>query len=161
MSEIHDLISYFREEARREREYSKRLEETAARTHNIMLKVLMKAVSLDSLKHALIYEALADLLENPRLVTEKESKDIAKEIEKHIEEEREAIEELNKLLKDKRIEDNPAAKFLVELMLRDENFHHALLKKLHDAVIKPLVFRESDYWDAVWKDAIWHGAPGG
>ena len=62
LSEIHDLISYFREEARREREYSKRLEETATKTHNIMLKVLMKAVSLDSLKHALIYEALADLL---------------------------------------------------------------------------------------------------
>jgi len=40
------------------------------------------------------------------------------------------------------------------MMLRDEHFHHALLKKLHDAVIKPLEFNESDYWEAVWKDAI-------
>ncbi len=161
MSKLQNLVSYFREEAKREREYSKRLEETAAKSHNIMLKTLMKAVSLDSLKHALIYETLADLLENPRLVTEKESEDIIREIEKHIEEERESIEELHKLLEDERVKDNPAAKFLIELMLRDENFHHALLKRLHDAVIKPLVFSESDYWDAVWKDAIWHGAPGG
>ncbi len=161
MADIKELITYFREEAKREREYSKRLEETASKSHNIMLKTLMKAVSLDSLKHALIYEALADLLENPRLITEQESEEIIKEIERHIEEEREAIEELNKLLKNERIKGNPAAVFLIELMLRDESFHHALLRKLHDAVVKPLVFSESDYWEAVWRDAIWHGAPGG
>lgn len=145
----------------REREYAKRLEETASKSRNIMLKALMRAVSLDSLKHANLYEALADLASNPRLVTEGESEAIAWEIERHIREEAEAIEELKRLLEDERIESEPAARFIVEVMLRDEHFHHALLKRLEEGVLKPLLFTEQDYWEAVWKDAPWHGTPGG
>jgi rubrerythrin len=126
-----------------------------------MLKALMKAVSLDSLKHASLYEALADLVSNPRLVTEEESEAIAREIESHIREEAEAVKELERLLKNERIKSEPAARFLIEVMLRDEHFHHALLKKLEEAVLKPLLFTEQDYWEAVWKDALWHGTPGG
>ncbi|BEP17714.1 hypothetical protein PYJP_10660 [Pyrofollis japonicus] len=161
MSEIKNLVAYFREEAKREREYAKRLEETAAKSHNLMLKAIMKAVSMDSIKHAHLYEALADIIENPRLVTEQESEEIAKEIERHIEEEREAIEELKRLLEDGRVRGNAAARFIIEMMLKDETFHHALLRRIRDAVIKPLVFSEQDYWEAVWRDAVWHGAPGG
>ena len=161
MSEIKDLAAYFRREAEREREYAKLLEDTASKSHNLMLKALMKAVSLDSMKHASLYEALADLVENPRLVTEEESEEVAREVERHIREEAEAVEELERLLKDERIKSNPAAKFIVELMLRDERFHHALLKRLEEAVLKPLLFREEDYWEMVWRDAVWHGTPGG
>jgi rubrerythrin len=161
LSRIEDLASYFRREAEKEREYARRLEETASKSRNIMLKALMKAVSLDSLKHANLYEALADLISNPRLVTEEESEAVAREIEAHIREEAEAVEELKRLLEDERIKSEPAARFLVEVMLRDEHFHHALLKRLEEAVLKPLLFTEQDYWEAVWRDVPWHGAPGG
>ncbi len=160
-SQIEDLIKYFREESKKEKEYAKALEETVRKSNNLMLKALIKAVSTDSLKHSGLYEAMAEMLEKPQLISEKESEDVIKEIEKHIEEEREAVEELKRLLNDERIKSAPAVKFIVEMLLRDELYHHALLKRLHDAVIKPSVFSEEQYWEMVWKDSMWHGTPGG
>ncbi len=158
---VKDLVDYFRNEAIREEEYSRRLEETVSHSKNIMLKTLMKAVSLDSLKHSHLYRALAEMLENPSLLTEEESEKVAEEIKKHIEEEEEAIKKLEELLKDNRISSNPAAKFIIELMLRDERFHHTLLQKLYEAVVRHYTLTEKDIWEMVWRDAIWHGAPGG
>ena len=155
------LAEYFRKESEREVEYSKALEETASKSRNLMLKTLMKAVSLDSMKHSLLYKALAEMLENPSLITEEESQAVLDEIKRHIEEEREAIEELKKLLEDPVIKANPAAKFLIEMMLRDESFHHSLLQRLYKAVVEHHTLTEQDIWDMVWQDAIWHGAPGG
>ncbi len=155
------LIEYFREEARREKEYSKALEETASKSRNLMLKTIMKAVSLDSMKHSYIYEALAEMLENPSMITEEESQAVVEEIKRHIEEEREAVEELKRLLDNPVIKENPAAKFLIEMMLRDEKFHHSMLQALYRAVVEKHTLREEDVWEMVWKDAIWHGAPGG
>ena len=156
-----DLVEYFKRESVREEEYSKSLEETASKSRNLMLKTVMKAVSLDSLKHSYLYRALAEMLENPSLIAEEESEKVLEEIKRHIEEEREAVEELERLLKDERIKENPAAKFIVEMMLKDEKFHHALLLRLYEAVVKHHTLTERDIWEMVWQDAIWHGAPGG
>jgi len=158
---VQELIEYFKREAEREEEYAKRLEDTASKSRNLMLKTLMKAVSLDSRKHAELYRALAAMLEKPSLVTEEESDAVLKEIERHIEEERSSIEELERLRKDERLKDNAPALFIIEMMLRDENFHHALLKRLHDSVVKPHTLTEKDLWEMLWRDALWHGTPGG
>ncbi len=158
---VEELIDYFRKESKREIEYSKRLEETVSKSKNLMLKAVMKAVSLDSMKHSHLYEALAEMLENPSLITEEENQVVIDEIKRHIEEEREAVEELERLLKDKRITENPPAKFIVEMMLRDERFHHALLLRLYEAVVEKHTLKEKDLWDMIWKDAMWHGTPGG
>jgi len=160
-SQIEDLIEYFRKESEEEKKYAKALEETVRKSNNLMLKALIKAVSTDSLKHSGLYEAMAEMLEKPQLISKKESEDIIKEIENHIEEEREAVEELKRLLDDNRIKEVPAVKFIIEMLLKDELYHHALLKRLHDATIKPSVFSEEQYWEMVWKDSMWHGAPGG
>jgi rubrerythrin len=158
---VKELIEYFRREAEKEKEYAKALEETASKSKNVMLKTIMKAVSLDSMKHALLYEALVELLENPALITEEENRTILGEIERHIGEEAEAVEELERLLEDERIRNEPPARFIVEMLLRDELFHHSLLRRLHQAVIEPRTFKESDLWEQVWKDAAWHGTSGG
>ena len=158
---VRELVEYFRREAERERQYAKALEETASKSSNAMLRTIMRAVSLDSQKHALLYEALAELLENPALVTEEENRAVIEEIERHIREEEEAVRELEKLLEDERIKREPPARFIVEMMLRDERFHHALLRRLHQAVIEPRTFTEPDLWEQVWKDAAWHGTSGG
>jgi len=160
-SSIENLIEYFRKEAEKEKEYSKALERTAEKSSNLMLRALVKAVSLDSLKHSYLYEAMAEILENPQLLSVQESEEVLKEVERHIKEEKEAIDELQRLLEDKRIRKMPAVKFIVEALLRDELYHHALLKRLHEAVVKPSVFQEEHYWEMVWKDSLWHGTPGG
>ncbi len=158
---VEKLINYFRNESRKEIDYSKRLEETLSKSRNLTLKAVMKAVALDSMKHSHLYEALAEMLENPSLISEEENRAVIDEIKKHVEEEREAVLELERLLKDDRIKGNPPAKFLVEMMLRDEVFHHALLLRLYEAVVEKHTLKEQDIWDMIWKDSLWHGTPGG
>ena len=54
-----------------------------------------------------------------------------------------------------------AVKFLLESVLRDEFYHHALLQKVYEMIVKRETFSESDLWDAVWQEAMFHGTPGG
>lgn len=155
------LAEYFREEAKREVEYSHRLTETAGRSQNPIVRLIMEAVSQDSLKHAKIYETMAEVLTNPRLIDEAESTAVLKDIEAHIEMEAASIKELEQLKSNKIISGDAALEFLVDMLLRDESFHHSVLRQVYNAIIKNITFSEQDIWDAVWRDAVYHGAPGG
>jgi rubrerythrin len=161
MKSIEDVSKRMLEESEKELEYARRLEETARSAKNPVVKAVLEAVSKDSVKHSSIYKALAELLMHPSLVWEEEAEQVRKKLEEHVEEEAEAVKELEELLRDERITGNPAAKFLVEMLLRDENFHHALMEKIYEAVVETRKFTEEELWDMVWKEAMWHGAPGG
>jgi len=75
--------------------------------------------------------------------------------------ESESIEELNRLKSDDLIKNDPALSFLVDMLLRDESFHHAVLRQVYTALIKNITLSEQEIWDAVWRDAVYHGTPGG
>jgi len=143
-----------------EKDYSKKLSDSAKDVKNPVVKIIMKSVAQDSLKHSLIYEALVEMLSGERpMLGEAEAEKIASEIEYHIKTEEEMIRFLNNALKQD-IKDK-SLKFLLESLLRDEIYHHALLKRVHEMIVKKETFTESDLWDLVWKEATFHGAPGG
>jgi hypothetical protein len=73
----------------------------------------------------------------------------------------ESIEELNRLKGDDLVKNDPALSFLVDMLLMDENFHHAVLRQVYTALIKNITLSEQEIWDAVWRDAVYHGTPGG
>lgn len=146
--------------SRIEKEYSKRLAESANGVKNTVVKTVMVAVAQDSLKHSMIYDAIIDLLKEERpVISEVELDKIAGEIEYHIKTEEEMIKYLRDVL-DRGVE-NKAIKFFLETLLRDELYHHALLKKVLEMIIRREAFTESDLWELVWKEATFHGAPGG
>jgi len=156
-----ELAEYFRQEAKRELEYAQLLNNTASRSMNPVVRLIIDAVSQDSVKHSKIYETMAALLLNPNLIDEAESASVLKDIEKHISMESESIEELNRLKSDDLVKNDPALSFLVDMLLRDENFHHAVLRQVYTALIKNITLSEQEIWDAVWRDAVYHGTPGG
>ncbi len=143
-----------------EKEYSKKLAESAKDVKNPVVKVVMTAVAQDSLKHSMIYDAMTELLKGERpLIGEVELDRIASEIEYHIRTEEQMIRYLKETLE--RGVENKAIKFLLETLLRDELYHHALLKKVLEMIVRREAFTESDLWDLVWKEATFHGTPGG
>jgi len=89
-----ELAEYFRQEAKRELEYAQLLNNTASRSMNPVVRLIIDAVAQDSIKHSKIYETMAALLLNPGLIDEAESTSVLKDIEKHISMESESIEEL-------------------------------------------------------------------
>jgi len=143
-----------------EKEYSKKLAESAKDVKNPVVKVVMTAVAQDSLKHSMIYDAMTELLKGERpLIGEVELDRIASEIEYHIRTEEQMIRYLKETLE--RGVENKAIKFFLETLLRDELYHHALLKKVLEMIVRREAFTESDLWDLVWKEATFHGTPGG
>lgn len=75
-----------------EKEYSKKLAESAKDVKNPVVKVVMTAVAQDSLKHSMIYDAMTELLKGERpLIGEVELDRIASEIEYHIRTEEQMI----------------------------------------------------------------------
>ncbi len=155
---MKELKEFFEEMSRVEREYADRLKNAAPKTPNIMVRTIMEAVAYDSYKHSLMYSALARMVEGGKEppLTEEEAYEIGKEIEEHIHMEAEMIRRVEELL-EKGIGDK-AAEFLLKSILRDEFFHHAVLKKVKDTIVAGEVMRDTD-WDMVWKDAYEHGIP--
>lgn len=144
----------------REKEYSQRLLDSAKGVKNNVVRVMMMAVAQDSIKHSIIYEVLAELFREERpVIDEAELIRIGDEIEQHIRTEEEMIKYLKNLINSET--GNKATKFLLETLLRDEFYHHALLKRVHEMIIRKEAFTESDLWEFVWKDVAFHGAPGG
>jgi rubrerythrin len=150
----------FEKMSKLEKEYSRKLAESAKDVKNPVVRVVMVAVAQDSLKHSMIYDAMTELLKGERpLIGEVELDRIAGEIEYHIRTEEEMIRYLKETL-EKGV-DNKAIKFFLETLLRDELYHHALLKKVLEMIVRREAFTESDLWDLIWKEATFHGTPGG
>ena len=158
MYAVSSLKPFFEEMSRLEKEYADKLRGAAPKTMNIVVRTIMEAVAQDSYKHALIYEALSRMVvegkEPP--ISEDEAYEIRKEIEDHIRTEAEMIRRVEEIL-DKGVGDK-AVEFLLQVILRDEVFHHAVLKKVEEAIVSKEVMRDTD-WDLVWKDAVSHRIP--
>jgi hypothetical protein len=52
-------------------------------------------------------------------------------------------------------------KLLLSAILEDEKRHHALLKMVLEILVRGEAITEADWWDLLWKNVPFHGAPGG
>jgi rubrerythrin len=116
-----------------ERAYYDRLVNSAKGITNPVVKVVMETVAQDSLKHSIMYEVIAELLRVRPMISE---------VEHHIKTEEEMINYLKKLLESG--VENKAVKFLLEAILKDEVFHHSLLKNVLEMIVRRESFTESD-----------------
>jgi bacterioferritin (cytochrome b1) len=126
---------------------------------NPAVKGVLKGISLDSVKHAEMYSSAIALLTTVSKALTQENLDKQKDlVEKHIQMEAELIEKISKMLpgvKDSKV------KLLLNAILADEKRHHELLKKVLEILVHGETITEADWWDILWKDVPFHGAPGG
>jgi len=57
--------------------------------------------------------------------------------------------------------ENKKVKLLLNAILADEKRHHELLKMVLEILIRGETITEEDWWDLLWKNVPFHGAPGG
>jgi bacterioferritin (cytochrome b1) len=126
---------------------------------NPAVKGVLKGISLDSVKHAEMYSSAVTLLTTVSKALTQENLDKQKDlVEKHIQMEAELIEKISKMLPS--VKDNKV-KLLLNAILADEKRHHELLKKVLEILVHGETITEADWWDILWKDVPFHGAPGG
>ncbi|MCX8184150.1 MAG: hypothetical protein RMI56_04630 [Sulfolobales archaeon] len=154
-----ELVKHFLKLADLEVKYSEELKALSERLRHPVLKALFAAIAGDSVKHSQIYRAIVDLLTavHPLLI-DQDVKDIADTILKHIRTESMMIEETKKLLD--QIAD-PRARILISAIHSDEVTHHGILVSIEGNIARREVFTEEEFWNQVWRDSPWHGAPGG
>jgi ribonucleotide reductase beta subunit family protein with ferritin-like domain len=126
---------------------------------NPPVKGVLKGISLDSVKHAELYSAAVTLLTNVSQALKQENLDAQRAlVEKHIKMEAELIKKLEKMMP---AIENSKVKFLLNAILTDERRHHAMLKMVLEIIVHSETITEADWWELLWKNVPFHGAPGG
>jgi len=159
MSSKDDLVRFIKDQIKVENKIVDSLNKSLPEIGNPSVKAVLKGISLDSVKHAEMYASAATLLTTVSKALTQENLDKQKDlVEKHIQMEAELIEKITKMLpslKDKKV------KLLLTAILSDEKRHHELLKEVLEILVKGETITEADWWDMLWKDVPFHGAPGG
>ncbi|MCX8153971.1 MAG: ferritin-like domain-containing protein [Candidatus Bathyarchaeota archaeon] len=153
------LIEFIKQQIVVEKEIVDSLNKGVADVKNPAVASVLKGIAFDSMKHADLYtSALTFLTSVPQALTQ-ENLDAQRElVEKHIRLEAELIGKIEKIMP---IVENNKVRFLLESILVDEKRHHALLKAILEVIVKAETITEDDWWQLLWENVPFHGAPGG
>jgi rubrerythrin len=155
----NDLIKFIKAQIIIENEIVDSLNNGLVEIKNPPVKGVLKGISLDSVKHAEMYAAATELLTGVAQALTQENLDKQKAlVEKHIRLESELIKKIGNVLPSVK---NEKVKLLLNAILADEKRHHELLKMVLEILVKGETITEADWWDLLWKNVPFHGAPGG
>ena len=159
MSSKDELLNFLKEQIDIENKIVNSLNSTLVEIRNPAVKGVLKGISLDSVKHAEMYGAAVKLLTSVSPALTQEHLDRQRElVEEHIRLETELIERISKALP---AIENEKVKLLLDAILGDEKRHHELLKKVLEILVRGETITEEDWWDILWRNVPFHGAPGG
>lgn len=155
----NELIKFINEQIKVENEIVDSLNNALIEVKNPPVKGVLKGISLDSVKHAEMYASAAQLLTKVAQAMTQEQLDRQRAIvEKHILLEAELIEKISNVLP---TVENEKVKLLLSAILADEKRHHELLKMVLEILVRGETITEEDWWELLWKNVPFHGAPGG
>jgi len=159
LSSRAELVRFLREQIKIEQKIVDSLNNSLLKIRNQAVKGVLKGISLDSVKHAEMYDSAAELLTKVTPALTQENLDEQIELVKeHIRVEAELIERISEKIPS--IE-NEKVKLLLSAILMDENRHHQLLKEVLKILVQGETITEEDWWDLIWKNVPFHGSPGG
>ena len=159
MSTKKELVEFMKRQILIEKEIVQSINKGIVNIKNPPVKGVLKGISLDSVKHAELYASAVSLLTDVSQALKQENLDEQKAlVEKHIQLEAELIKKLEKMMPT--IEDKKVA-FLLKAILGDERRHHAMLKMVLEIIVHGETITEADWWEVLWENVPFHGAPGG
>ncbi len=159
MSRKDELIRFLKDQTEIEKKIVESLNRSLDEMRNPAVKGVLKGISLDSVKHAQMYSSAINLLTSVAPALTQEHLDKQRElVEKHIQMEAELIKKIKKRLPS--IE-HEKVRLLLDAILTDEERHHRLLKEVLAILVRGETITEEDWWDVLWKNVPFHGAPGG
>jgi len=154
-----NLIDFLKNQITVEKQIVASLEKPLLTMKNQAVRGVLQGVSLDSIKHAELYMAAVSLLTRASTALTQEDLDEQRAlIEKHIEIESELIKKLQIMIPT--IDDKKVV-FLLKSILADEQRHHEMLKMVLEIIVHGETITEDDWWELLWENVPFHGAPGG
>ena len=158
-SEEQVLIEFLKGQVKVENKIVEALNKSLLEIENPTVKGVLKGISLDSVKHAEMYASAVRLMTTVSKALTQENLDKQRSlVERHIQTEAELIKSISRMLPS--VKDGKV-KLLLTAILEDEKRHHGLLKAVLEILVRGETITEDDWWDILWKDVPFHGAPGG
>ncbi len=155
----NELVEFMKRQITIEKEIVDSLNKGIADIKNPPVKGVLKGISLDSMKHAELYASALTMLTQVSQALTQENLDAQRAlVEKHIQLEAELIKKIDEMIP---IIENSRVKFLLESILTDEKRHHAMLKLVLEIIVHAETITEEDWWQLLWENVPFHGAPGG
>jgi len=159
MNSTAKLVPFMKKQIEIENQIVDSLNDALIYIQNPSVRGVLKGISLDSVKHAELYASAIRLLTSTPQALKQEDLDKQKKlVEKHIALEAELIEKLRKAVP---TIENSKVRLLLQAILSDEKRHHELLKRVLEIIVQGETITEDDWWDMLWKNVPFHGAPGG
>jgi rubrerythrin len=159
LSTENELLEFLEEQIKVENKIVNSLNSALSELKNPPVKGVLKGISLDSVKHAEMYRSAVKLLTSVSPALTQEHLDKQKElVTEHIALEAKLIERIGKKLPGIA---NEKVKLLLRAILQDERRHHELLKRVLEILVRGETITEEDWWEILWKNVPFHGAPGG
>ena len=151
----NDLVSFLEKQIEVEKRIVDSIREGLRLVANPAVKGSLKAISLDSVKHAELYSAALKLLEGalPDIAQELTSQDVDAQrrlVEKHIQMEAELMKTLEDMTP--KVQNEKLA-LLLNVILEDEQRHHGLLKKILRILVKREAVSE-EWWDILRSERV-------
>jgi len=144
------LVKFLENQITLENKIVKSITESAEKIDNEAVSTALQGISLDSKKHAMMYQSAISLMTSTSAALNDEQLDLQKKVvDDHIKMEEAVIKELDKMLPSV---ENEKVEILLKVILQDEKRHHKLLKTLYEILIRGEAVTEGDWWDAVWGD---------
>jgi len=159
VSSKNELLDFIKRQIDVENEIVDSLNDALKNIKNPSVRGVLKGISLDSLKHAEMYDAALKLLTTTQQALSQEHLDKQRSlVERHIRIEAELIKKISDVLP---TVENKKVNLLLNAILADEKRHHELLKEVLEIIVRGETITEDDWWDILWKNVPFHGAPGG
>ena len=159
MSSKDEVIKFINKQIETERQIVDSLKNSLVNIKNQAVKGVLRGISLDSEKHAEMYNAALMLLTDvPSALTQEQLDKQIELVERHIQIEADIIKRIDKSVNKFK---NEKVKLLLNAIRIDEKRHHSLLEKVLQILVRGETITEEDWWDFLWKDVPTHGSPGG
>ncbi|MCW4014324.1 MAG: hypothetical protein NWF07_15240 [Candidatus Bathyarchaeota archaeon] len=145
-----DMIKFLENQIKLENKIVDSVKNSVSKLENEAVVTALTGVSLDSAKHAMMYQSAINLLTVSSLALNEEQLDLQKKVvENHIKMEEAVIKELE--VRVDKVE-NEKVELLLKAILADEHRHHQLLKTLYEILVRGEAVTQGDWWDAIWGD---------
>ena len=117
---------------------------------NYAVEAALKGISLDSMKHAMLYGSALAIIAETRAPLDESQMDRQRElVERHISMEEKVIARLEETIPQV---ENEKVSFILEAIIADERRHHKVLLNVLELLVRGETVTEEDWWDAVWGD---------
>lgn len=144
------LLKFFERQIILENKIVESVNEAVKKIENEAVSTALKGISLDSKKHAMMYQSVIHLMTTTSAALNEEQLDLQKKIiSNHIKMEEAVIKELETIVPS--IEEEKV-RLILSAILQDEQRHHKLLKTLYEILVRGEAVTEGDWWDALWGD---------